>query len=143
MAMLVINNYDDGTLGGYVRYYRIRCNIGVREFARRFGLSHGYLSSLEHGQRNPQPEMLNKIANGLAILMGENWASNEEEDSWWSTFYYNMLKRSEQLSPERDALRQIRVIKRKKSLSKKKRLESIEALASHVLMSARVDNENR
>lgn len=50
---------------------RIRRGLSQRSLARRLGISSGYMSQLETGQRNPSPRMAKNICELLNVEFDE------------------------------------------------------------------------
>lgn len=55
------------TLGQHIRELRDKCDLSIRELAKKVGLSPAFLSDVELGRRNPSPENLTKIAHVLRV----------------------------------------------------------------------------
>lgn len=53
-------------VGTALKHQRVTADLGVREAARRAGISAGYLSDIEHGRRDPSPEVVTRVATGIA-----------------------------------------------------------------------------
>src|SRR3977135_2863418 len=53
-------------LGPMLRCARVRSGLGLRDTARRIGISHGYLFALESGERCPS----STIAAALTAILG-------------------------------------------------------------------------
>jgi len=51
--------------GPEIRRQREQRGYGLRGFAKAARISHGYLSRIERGERNPQPEVMKRIAQVL------------------------------------------------------------------------------
>ncbi len=58
---------DSITLGSRIRQLRLAKQMSLREFARRLGLSHVFLSDLETGSRFPSEEVMERIALELGV----------------------------------------------------------------------------
>jgi transcriptional regulator with XRE-family HTH domain len=58
-------------LGLAVRDLRLRRNLTQEELAHRARLHRTYLTEIERGTRNPSIEVVEKLANGLAISLSE------------------------------------------------------------------------
>jgi transcriptional regulator with XRE-family HTH domain len=62
-------------LSEYVRRERERCNLSLRELARRVGIQASYLHGLEAGRfRQPSPEVIQRIARALDIRYSDLFA---------------------------------------------------------------------
>ena len=55
------------TLGQYIRELREEKDLSLREFAKRLGLSAPFVSDIELGRRFPSDEVLEKMAEVLAV----------------------------------------------------------------------------
>lgn len=55
------------TLGDVIREARVKTNRGLREAARDLGITPSYLSDIENNRRVPAEDVLQKIANLLAL----------------------------------------------------------------------------
>ena len=51
--------------GPEIRRQREQRGYGLRRFAKAAQISHPYLSRIERGERNPQPEVMARIAENL------------------------------------------------------------------------------
>lgn len=66
------------TLGDYIRAYRKETKVSQREFAKKCGLSNGYISMLERGI-NPKTKepitpsliLLKKLADGMCVTVND------------------------------------------------------------------------
>lgn len=53
--------------GTTIRELRQAQDWGLREFARRVGVSHSHLRQIEQGERNPSLAMLRRLAAALEV----------------------------------------------------------------------------
>ncbi|MFB6512886.1 helix-turn-helix domain-containing protein [Streptomyces virginiae] len=53
--------------GQKIRRQREEQGHGLRKFAEAAQIDHSYLSRIERGQRNPQPEVMKRIASALGV----------------------------------------------------------------------------
>jgi transcriptional regulator with XRE-family HTH domain len=60
--------------GAYLKKLREERKLGVRELARRAGISDGNLSRIENGTRIPQPNTLRALAIGLDVPLSDLFA---------------------------------------------------------------------
>lgn len=58
---------NDVKLGHFMRGRRKHSNIGLREMASRIGVSAGYLTNLEKGNRHWSPELISKFDKQLRM----------------------------------------------------------------------------
>lgn len=58
-------------LGEKIRQLRTAAEITLRDAAKRLGVQPPHLSDIEHGRRNPSPELMGKIATLLKVDVGE------------------------------------------------------------------------
>lgn len=65
------NGAGPGTVGGRVREARLRQKIGVRELARRVGVSASLISQVELGKASPSVGTLYAIVNELGLSLDE------------------------------------------------------------------------
>ena len=61
--MSTILNGDVLTVAGRIRWVRQKIKSNVKNFAQELGITRSYLSTLEHGKRQPSDELLQKIAD--------------------------------------------------------------------------------
>lgn len=54
------------TFGEAVHDQRIRARLGLRETARKAGISPGHLSDIEHGRRQPSFEVTGQIMTAIS-----------------------------------------------------------------------------
>lgn len=59
------------TLGACIRAERNRRELPLREVARRGFLSLSFIAEIERGEKNPTVPMLECIARGLGMTLGE------------------------------------------------------------------------
>lgn len=57
--------------GSAIRRRRELSGYGLRRFANAVGVSHAYLSRVERGKRNPQPEVMAQIATLLNCAIAD------------------------------------------------------------------------
>ena len=57
-----------GTFGDYLRERRLAVDVSMGQLARQSGFSHGYISLIEAGQRNPRAGTVKKLLVALAEL---------------------------------------------------------------------------
>ena len=57
------------TVGDRIRFCRQRLNLKQEELANLAGMSKGFLSEVETGNRNPSAEYLFRIANALGVSL--------------------------------------------------------------------------
>jgi transcriptional regulator with XRE-family HTH domain len=55
------------TLGGKIRELRVQKDLGLRELARKIGISAAFLSDIEQGRRYPSDNVLKDIAHTLGV----------------------------------------------------------------------------
>ncbi|GAA2034572.1 hypothetical protein GCM10009839_38880 [Catenulispora yoronensis] len=60
-------------LGPMLKMARVRVGLGVREAARRAGLSHSYLLRLESGQRCPSVAVVEGLTGALRLSDDEQF----------------------------------------------------------------------
>jgi transcriptional regulator with XRE-family HTH domain len=61
-----------------IKYHRVRLGMGVKELARRAGVSPTTLRSAEMGERNLQSRTINAIAHALGVTVDELFGAAEE-----------------------------------------------------------------
>lgn len=61
------NMADKRTLGELIRDRRVGLDIGLRELARRLGVTPSYVSDIENNRRVPSEEVLHGIARELGL----------------------------------------------------------------------------
>lgn len=67
-------------IGENIKKIRENQNISINELSRITGVSAGYISSLERGEKkNPSQEILKKISDGLNVSMSSFFNENEEK----------------------------------------------------------------
>ncbi|MEV5443524.1 helix-turn-helix transcriptional regulator [Streptomyces sp. NPDC052644] len=70
--------------GPEIRRRRELSGYGLRRFANTAQIDHGYLSRIERGLRNPQPEVMARIADALGCrindLERDETEPNDEHD---------------------------------------------------------------
>jgi len=59
-----------------IRQVRAALGLGLREFARKVGISSGYLSDLEHGKQTPSSLLIAAVA--LRCSVSERWIETGE-----------------------------------------------------------------
>jgi transcriptional regulator with XRE-family HTH domain len=59
-------------LGPMLRRARVRSGFGLRDTARRIGISHGYLFALESGERCPSSTIAGALTEVLGLSVGES-----------------------------------------------------------------------
>ncbi|WP_420377898.1 helix-turn-helix domain-containing protein [Streptomyces filamentosus] len=68
--------------GPKIRRQREQRGYGLRGFAKAARISHAYLSRIERGERNPQPEVMARIATvlgcGIADIQRDTTERNDE-----------------------------------------------------------------
>jgi transcriptional regulator with XRE-family HTH domain len=86
-----IRRVPPSDLGPTLRRARVRAGLGLRDTARRIGISHGYLFALEAGERCPSltiaavlTEILGLSADESVILSGAA-VSDAGRDHPWRT----------------------------------------------------------
>ena len=109
----------DEQIGCKLKSLRKKDGLSTREAGRRIGISHAYISKIEHGQI-PSLVILEKLANLYNIKMAdlfrketnspEKWKCRGEE---WFSFALEMEKQN--LSPE-EIKNYIDIIKKLKSI---------------------------
>ena len=60
-------NMSGGTLGEVLRQARVKLDLGLREFAKKLGITPSYLSDIEYDRRVPSEEVLSKLAGALHL----------------------------------------------------------------------------
>lgn len=60
-------NISGGTLGEVLREARVKLDLGLREFAKKLGITPSYLSDIEYDRRVPSEEVLSKLAGALQL----------------------------------------------------------------------------
>ncbi|WP_412126334.1 helix-turn-helix domain-containing protein [Streptomyces subrutilus] len=64
--------------GPKIRRQREEHGYGLRRFAEAAQIDHSYLSRIERGQRNPQPEVMARIATTLGVSISDLKRSGTE-----------------------------------------------------------------
>jgi len=67
-------------LGLKLRKYRLEKGFGLKEMARRTGLSISYLSEIEKGKKYPKPDKLLELARALEVGFDELVSSEVEDE---------------------------------------------------------------
>ncbi|OAA87599.1 helix-turn-helix domain-containing protein [Clostridium ljungdahlii] len=68
-------------IGNNIKKIRLTNKLGLNETARKAGISAGYLSSLERGEKkNPSMDSLQKIADALNVSVNEFFDEKNDTD---------------------------------------------------------------
>lgn len=68
-------------IGNNIKKIRLTNKLGLNETARKAGISAGYLSSLERGEKkNPSMDSLQKIADALNVSVNEFFDKKNDTD---------------------------------------------------------------
>lgn len=59
---------DGSAIGGVLRDKRVALNASIREVARQSGYSHGYISLIECGRRQPRARTVKRLLVALAEI---------------------------------------------------------------------------
>lgn len=96
------------TIGDRIRHYRRRLNLTQKELAQKVGVSTGTIGMYETNKREPDLQMLRRLAEVLEVTVGELVAGAEggESHAAGKIAFHHTDRRHDPSAPIRDSLRE-------------------------------------